>query len=79
MTLAKKERWLGRLTFLTTTGLLLLVSASVEAGGQTPASAPTQRVLVLYSDERVVPAVVIVDDAIRATFTAADNLSILTV
>lgn len=67
---ANQERWLGRLFSLTTVGLLILAWASVKAGGQAPAPMPSHRVLVLYSDERLLPANVIVDEAIHATFTA---------
>jgi PAS domain S-box-containing protein len=51
----------------------MLAWASVEAGGQAPTPRPTQRVLVLYSDERLLPANLIVDEAIHATFTADTN------
>ena len=36
-------------------------------------SMPLRRVLVLYSDERLLPANIIVDEAIRATFAANSN------
>ena len=70
---AKPERWLGRLFSLTTAGLVVLAWASVKAGGQAPGPGPSHRVLVLYSDERLVPANIIVDEAIHATFTADAN------
>ena len=41
------------------------------AAGQTPS--PTQRVLVLYSDERLLPANIIIDEAIRAAFAVGTN------
>ncbi len=66
----KQENWLGRLFSLTTAVLVILSWASVRTSGQTPASEPSHRVLVLYSDERLLPANVIVDEAIHATFTA---------
>jgi PAS domain S-box-containing protein len=47
-------------------GLMILVGTS--AAGQTPV--PRQRVLVLYSDERLLPANIIMDEAIRAAFAA---------
>lgn len=51
--------------------VVLLPWRGGEAGGQTPASGSGQpRVLVLYSDERRLPANVIVDEAIRTTFAA---------
>ncbi len=60
----------GKLFSLTAVGLVILALAGVKAGGQTPAPMPSHRVLVLYSDERLLPANVIVDEAIHATFTA---------
>ena len=54
----------------TAVGLMIVTWASVKAGGQGPAAGPSHRVLVLYSDERLVPANIIVDEAIHATFTA---------
>jgi hypothetical protein len=44
----------------------LMISAATSAAGQAPA--PGQRVLVLYSDERLLPANIIMDEAIRAAF-----------
>ena len=67
---SKQERWLGRLICLTTAGLVILAWASVKAGGQAPAPMPSHRVLVLYSDERLLPANIIVDEAIHSVFTA---------
>jgi hypothetical protein len=67
---AKQERWLGRLFFLTTTGLVILAWTGVKAGGQVPALGRSQRVLVLYSDERLLSANIIVDDVIHEVFTA---------
>ena len=69
---AKQERWLGNLLFLTTAGFVILAWAAVNAGGQAPDRRPSQRVLVLYSDERLLPANLIVDQAINTVF-AADN------
>jgi two-component system, LuxR family, sensor kinase FixL len=45
--------------------------AGTSAAGQAPA--PVQRVLVLYSDERLLPANIIVDEAIRAAFAVGTN------
>ena len=45
-----------------------MILAGTNAAGQAPA--PSQRVLVLYSDERLLPANIIMDEAIRATFAA---------
>jgi len=71
MSRAKQERWRGRLFYLTTAGLVILIWGNVTAGGQAPvAPRPSQRVLVLYSDERLLPANLIVDEAIHAVFTA---------
>jgi hypothetical protein len=53
---AKQERWLGILFSLATVGLVILSWASVRASGQSPAPEPSRRVLVLYSDERLLPA-----------------------
>ena len=39
----------------------------------TPVAKPSQRVLVLYSDERLLPANIAIDEAIRATFAASTN------
>src|SRR5271165_5992851 len=44
---------------------------NVAIGGQAPA--PVQRVLVLYSDERLFPANIIIDEAIRAAFAVRTN------
>jgi PAS domain S-box-containing protein len=49
----------------------LMISATTSPAGQAPA--PVQRVLVLYSDERLLPANIIVDEAIRATFTVGTS------
>ena len=46
----------------------LIILAGLSATGQAPA--PGQRVLVLYSDERLLPANIIMDEAIRAAFAA---------
>ncbi len=67
---AKQERWLGNLLFLTTAGFVILAWAAVNAGGQAPDRRPSQRVLVLYSDERLLPANLIVDQAISTVFAA---------
>jgi PAS domain S-box-containing protein len=67
---AKQERWLGGFFSLTTVGLVIVAWASVQAIGPTPAPEPSHRVLVLYSDERLLPANIIVDEAIHATFSA---------
>ena len=67
---AKRERWLGRFLLLATVGLVTLTSAAINTSGQPPAQRPTKRVLVFYSDERLVPANIIVDEAIPATFAA---------
>jgi PAS domain S-box-containing protein len=46
-------------------------SLGKRAGNRpTPAPEPSHRVLVLYSDERLLPANIIVDEAIHATFSA---------
>src|SRR5258706_5723525 len=55
-----------RLISLGVTMLLILNLAGTSAAGQAPA--PGQRVLMLYSDERLLPANIIMDEAIRAAF-----------
>ncbi len=50
--------------------LLLLSWLLVPAAGSAPAPAPADRVLVLYSDERLLPANVVGDEVIRRTFAA---------
>ena len=65
----KSSMWIVRLLSLGTTILLAWTASSVVA--QTPSSTPPlRRVLVLYSDERLLPANIILDEAIRATFAA---------
>ncbi len=59
------------LILLGTTVLLIVDLAGTKAAGQT--AAPIQRVLVLYSDERLLPANIIVDEAIRATFAVGTD------
>src|SRR5271157_4354730 len=65
--LAKPSMWIVRLLSLGATMLLILNLAGTSAAGQVP----IQRVLVLYSDERLLPANIIVDEAVRAAFAAA--------
>ena len=67
----KPSTWMVRLLILGATMLLIVNLAGTKAAGQTPA--PVQRVLVLYSDERLLPANIIVDEAIRATFAVGTN------
>src|SRR5260221_3360396 len=63
---AKPSMWIVRLRSLGATMLLILNLAGTSAAGQAPA--PGQRVLMLYSDERLLPANIIMDEAIRAAF-----------
>jgi hypothetical protein len=58
--------WIVRLRRLGATMLLILNLAAISAARQAPA--PGQRVLELYSDERLQPANIIMDEAIRAAF-----------
>ena len=51
--------------------LLILNLAGTSAAGQAPS--PDQRVLVLYSDERLLPANIIIDEAIRAAFAVGTH------
>jgi PAS domain S-box-containing protein len=68
---AKPSMWIVRILSLGATMLLLLNLADTSAVGQAPA--PVQRVLVLYSDERLLPANIIMDEAIRTAFAASTN------
>src|SRR5271165_299369 len=68
---AKPSIWMVRLLILGTTMLLIVNLAGTTVAGQ--AQAPVQRVLVLYSDERLLPANIIVDEAIRAAFAVGTN------
>ena len=58
--------WIVRLLSLGTTVLLIFNLVSTGAATQAPASG--KRVLMLYSDERLLPANIIMDEAIRAAF-----------
>ena len=49
---------------------MLALWASSIVNAQPSSSVPLRRVLVLYSDERLLPANLIADEAIRATFAA---------
>ena len=63
--------WTLRLLSLGATVLLIPNLAGASVVGQAPA--PVQRVLVLYSDERLLPANIIADEAIRATFAVGTS------
>jgi hypothetical protein len=63
--------WIVRLLSLGATMLLILNLVGTGAAGE--ASTPVQRVLVLYSDERLLPANIIVDEAIRAAFAVGTS------
>ena len=52
---------------------MLLVACSASDAGDKIAANPVRRVLIIYSDERLLPANVIVDEAIRATFAAESS------
>jgi len=58
--------WIVKLRSLGATMLLILNLAGTSAAGQAPT--PDQRVLMLYSDERLLPANIIMDEAIRTGF-----------
>jgi hypothetical protein len=49
---------------------MLLVACSASGGGDEMAADQVRGVLVVYSDERLLPANVIADEAIRSTFAA---------
>ena len=55
--------------------LTVILRPDAGTAGAPPASPakPPQRVLVLYSDERLLPANIAIDEAIRATFAASTN------
>jgi PAS domain-containing protein len=57
-----------RLLTIGATMLLIMAWAGRSVVAQTPSSKPLRRVLVLYSDERLLPANLIADEAIRAAF-----------
>lgn len=59
--------------FFITAGLVILACAGVKAVGQTPAPVGSQRVLILYSDERMIPASIIVDQGIHEVFTGENS------
>jgi signal transduction histidine kinase len=67
----KPSMWTVRLLSLGATMLLILNLAGTGAAGQAPE--PVQRVLVLYSDERLLPANIIMDETIRAAFAVGTN------
>ena len=52
------------------TVLLIMAWPGSNVLAETPSTVPLKRVLVLYSDERLLPANIIMDQAIRATFAA---------
>ena len=60
--------------------VVLAITLTPHAGGAAaPATAPAQpppRVLLLYSDERLLPANIAIDEAIRATFAATTNRAV---
>ena len=58
-----------RFFFFAAVGLVTLACAGVKAVDQTPAPELPQRVLILYSDERLIPANIIVDQGIHEVFT----------
>ena len=47
-----------------------ILFVGVQANGQVHVTKPLQRVLVIYSDDRLVPAGMLVDDAMRAVFAS---------
>ena len=62
-----------RLLGLGATILLIIEWAGSSVVAQTPSSKPLRRVLVLYSDERLLPANLVADEAIRATFASESS------
>jgi hypothetical protein len=65
--------WIERLLSFGVTMLLIMTWTGNGVVAQTLSSMPLQRVLVLYSDERLLPANVIMDEAIRAAFAAGTH------
>ncbi len=55
------------------TMLLIIAWAGSSVVAETSSSKPLRRVLVIYSDERLLPANVIADEAIRASFAAESS------
>ena len=49
---------------------MLIAWATSSVVAQIPSEMPLRRVLVLYSDERLLPANIVADEAIRSTFAA---------
>jgi hypothetical protein len=68
---AKPSMWIVKLLSLGATMLLILNLAGTSAAGQAPAA--VQHVLVLYSDERLLPANIVIDEAIRTAFAVGTN------
>ena len=66
----KPSKWIVRLLSLGATMVLIIAWAASSVVAQSPSSTPLRRVLVLYSDERLLPANIIMDESIRATFAA---------
>jgi PAS domain S-box-containing protein len=62
-----------RLLSLGTTMLLIMAWAGRSVVALTSSAMPLRRVLVLYSDERLLPANLVADEAIRATFAAESS------
>ena len=52
---------------------MLVIMAWTGSGVVAQTTKPLRRVLVLYSDERLLPANIITDEAIRATFAFESN------
>jgi hypothetical protein len=78
-TLLKRQRWCFHgvrlsIPVVKTTKQGLLILAGTSAAGQAPV--PRQRVLVLYSDERLPPANIIMDEAIRAAFAVGTKTGV---
>src|SRR5215207_4930491 len=54
-------------------GAMLVAWASRVVNAEPSSSVPLRRVLVLYSDERLLPANIIADEAIRSTFAVESS------
>jgi hypothetical protein len=65
--------WIVRLLSLGATVLLIMAWTASSVVAQTPSSMPLRRVLVLYSDERLLPANIIIDETIGTAFAVGTN------
>ena len=76
--LIKLPRRCSRLFVSELIALIVILGSDIGTAGVTPVSPtkPPPRVLVLYSDERLLPANIILDESIRATFVVGTKSSV---